>query len=98
MCRAVPLAVDAIDEWRVSVVDGKNKMATQRRIGRTRRVPWGTLVVAVACFAIAIALLLYVPSPINITHVTESTTPGSVVLPPTAVPYTPVSPTVTPAP
>lgn len=53
-----------------------------------RRRPWTSLIVAFLCFAIAVWVILAVPSPINTSHVTRDLTPGSVTLPPTAVPPT----------
>lgn len=57
---------------------------------RTRRVRWGSLLVAVLCIALAIAALLIIPSsPINSSHTQQETAPGSVTLPPTTTPIGP---------
>ncbi|HKV83862.1 MAG TPA: hypothetical protein VJN88_04860 [Ktedonobacterales bacterium] len=57
-------------------------MVTPRRQPSLR---WGSLVVMVIFFAIAIGALVAIPSsPVNRTHTTTSITPGAVTLPPTA--------------
>jgi hypothetical protein len=68
-----------------------------------RRLPWGSLAIAVLCFALGIAVLI-LARPIDTSHVIFSPTPGAATLPPTAVPPTPtispspsLSPTATPA-
>lgn len=53
-----------------------------------RRKPWLALIVALLCFAIAAGVILFVPSPVNTAHVSHDVAPGSVTLPPTAVPAT----------
>jgi hypothetical protein len=59
-----------------------------------KRWPWGSLIAAVLFFAIAVAVLKFVPgSPINTSHQTTVPTPGAVTLPATAP-----LPTATPAP
>lgn len=55
---------------------------------RRRRTPWLALIVGLVCFAIAIGVMTLVPSPINTSHVSHDLTPGSISLPPTAVPPT----------
>jgi len=74
-------------------------MAAQRR---RRRLPWGSLVVAVILFAVAVVILLYIPSsPLDRSHTTiDTNNPGHITLPPTAPRATPtftLSPTTTPA-
>jgi hypothetical protein len=70
-----------------------------------RRLPWGSLAIAVLCFALGLAVLI-LARPIDTSHVIFSPTPGAATLPPTAVPPTPtispspslsLSPTATPA-
>jgi hypothetical protein len=68
-----------------------------------RRLPWGSLVIAVFCFALGLAVLI-LARPIDTAHVIFSPTPGAATLPPTAIPPTPtispspsLSPTATPA-
>ena len=61
-----------------------------------RRLPWGSLAIAVLCFALGIAVLI-LARPIDTSHVIFSPTPGAATLPPTAVPATP-TPTLTPSP
>ena len=68
-----------------------------------RRLPWGSLAIAVLCFALGIAVLI-LARPIDTSHVIFSPTPGAATLPPTAVPATPtispsptLAPTATPA-
>lgn len=57
---------------------------------RTRRVRWGSLLVAVFCVALAVAVLVLVPSsPINSSHTQQQAAPGSVTLPPTTTPIGP---------
>lgn len=53
-----------------------------------RKTPWLALIVALLCFAIAAGVILFAPSPVDTSHVSHSLTPGSVTLPPTAVPPT----------
>lgn len=53
-----------------------------------RRMPWLALIVALVCFVIAIGVIILVPSPVNTSHVGRDIAPGSVTLPPTAVPAT----------
>ena len=51
----------------------------------TRPLHWGSLVAMVIFFAVAIAVLVVVPSsPVNRSHTTVPITPGAVTLPPTA--------------
>ena len=67
-------------------------MAAERQ---RRRRPWGSLIFAVVLFAVAIGVLLFVPSsPLDRTHVTLDTNPTQVSLPPTAPRATP-TPSVT---
>ncbi len=69
-------------------------MAAQRK---RRRRPWGSLIFAAVLFAVAIGVLLYVPSsPLDRTHVTSDTNPAGT-LPPTAPRATPTH-SVTPPP
>jgi hypothetical protein len=57
--------------------------------GAKNRKPAGSLIIAVICIGIAVALLLFSPSsPINSTHANQIVTPGAISLPPTAVPST----------
>lgn len=58
---------------------------------RRRKTPWLALIIGVLCFAIAVAVMILIPPAINTAHVSHDLTPGSISLPPTAVP-----PTVTP--
>lgn len=64
-----------------------------------RRQPsprWGSLIVMLVFFAIAIGVLVAIPSsPINRSHTTMPITPGVVTLPPTAPAGTVVLPTAT---
>lgn len=60
---------------------------------RGRRIPLGSLLAAIAFLAIAVGVIVFVPSrAIDRSHATELVTPGVTNLPPTAVP-----PTATPA-
>lgn len=64
----------------------------------TRSLRWGSLVAMVIFFAIAVTVLVAVPSsPVNRSRTTAPITPGAVTLPPTAAPPT-VTATVTVAP
>jgi hypothetical protein len=47
-----------------------------------------SLLVAVVCLAIAVAVFFVVPPPVNTSHTSHDVVPGSVALPPTAVPPT----------
>lgn len=63
----------------------------------SRSLRWGSLVAMVIFFAVAIAVLVAVPSsPVNRTHMTMPITPGAITLPPTAP--SAVTPTLTIAP
>ena len=65
---------------------------------RPRRRPWGSLAIAVLCFALGLAVLI-LARPIDTSHVIFSPTPGAATLPPTAVPPTQTiisSPTLSP--
>lgn len=60
---------------------------------RTRRLPVGSLLAAIAFLAIAVGVIAFVPAhALDRSHATEQVTPGAVHLPPTAAP-----PTATPA-
>lgn len=63
-----------------------------------RSLRWGSLVAMVIFFAIAVTVLVVIPSsPVNRSHTTTPITPGAVTLPPTAAPPT-ATPTMTVAP
>ncbi len=55
---------------------------------RRRRIPWLALIVGLLCIAIAVGVMFLGPSPLNTSHVSHEITPGSISLPPTAVPPT----------
>ena len=52
--------------------------------GRRQSNLWGSLVVAVICLGVALALLVLWRGPANTTHTTQYLTPGTITLPPTA--------------
>jgi len=55
-----------------------------------RRPRWGSLLLAMLCAALALAILFFVPaSPINTSHTQQAPAPGSVTLPPTTTPPVP---------
>jgi len=62
-----------------------------------RHLPWGSLAIAVLCFALGIAVLI-LARPIDTARVTVNPIPGATTLPPTAVPATPTIQVNTPAP
>jgi hypothetical protein len=56
-------------------------------------MPVASLLVALVCIAIAVGVIVFVPShAVDTSHATQQVTPGAIDLPPTAVP-----PTATPA-
>lgn len=64
----------------------------------TRSLRWGSFVAMVIFFAVAIAVLVAVPtSPVNRSHTTMSITPGAVTLPPTAPSAVPPTAAVSPS-